>query len=255
MGDLHGHATFLADPDGFHVGGLESGRLPAHVREVVPAALGHAPGEGDQLLGRAVDAWRVHEAGRIAPGTRVDRFREVALHGRLLVGGGRPVLAAHRRVAEGAVAHELHHVDRGAEPAEMIEVLAEALPRHGRLAPDAADPVAHRLQHAGGDGPGREAAHAHHLGGDALPHLGLCTGARVVDEIRVRVDIDEARSHHEPFRVDHAGGGAAEVRADGSDAVALDGHIGSDAGCAAAVDYGAALEKERPGHTVTRGPR
>ena len=223
--------------------------------EVVPAALRHALGEGDQLLGRAVDARRIHEARRVAPGPGVERFREVALHGLLLVGGGGPILAAHRRVAEGAVADELHHVDRGAQPAKMIEVLTEVLPRGGRLAADAPDPVAHRVPHARRDGTGREAAHAHHLGGDALPHLGLRARARVVDEIRVGVNVDEAGGDHQSLGVDDAGGLAAQTGAEGGDAVALHGHVGRHAGGAAAVHHRASLDEERPGHESTRPSR
>jgi len=142
------------------------------------------------------------------------------------------------------VANELDDVDGGAEPAQVVEVLAEAVPGGGRLAADAADPVAHRLLHAGGDGARREAAHADHFCGHALAHLGFGGGTRFVHEIGVRVAVDEPWGHHQPRGVDHAGSFAGECAADGGDPIALHRHVSAHAGGAAAVDHGAALDEE-----------
>ncbi len=133
-------------------------------------------------------------------------------------------------------------------PRTWSRYCGEGLPGGGRLVADAADPVAHDLGAAGRDGGGREAAHAHHLGGDALAHLGLRRRAGVIDEVRVRVDVDEAGRHHEAARVDGARGLAGEARPDGGNAVSLQRHVGGDAGRAAAVQHGAVLDQERPGH-------
>ena len=84
------------------------------------------------------------------------------------------------------MADELDDVDRGAEAAQVIEVLAEALPAStGGLLP--MPPIQSRTvsSHARRDGTRREAAHADDLGGDALAHLGLRAGTRVVDEVRM----------------------------------------------------------------------
>jgi len=50
---------------------------------------------------------------------------------------------------------------------------------------------------------------------------------------------------------DHAGGFAAQTGAEGGDPIPLDGHVGGNARRAAAIDHGAALDEERPGHRST----
>ena len=64
----------------------------------------------------------------------------------------------------------------------------------------------------------------------------------------MRVDVDEARRHHEAARVDGARGLTGEARPDGGDAVALEGDVRGDGGHAAAVHHRAVLDEDGPGH-------
>jgi len=173
VGDLHGHAAPLADRDRLLGRLLEGGRLAPDVGEVEPAPARHAAGEPDQLVGVAVDARRVHEPGGEAEGPRVERLREQALHALLLLRRHRARGGPDRGQPQGPVAHELHDVHGGAERPQVIEVLAERVPGDRDLAADAARPLLHQIRAARGDRGGREAAHADHLGGHPLAHLGL----------------------------------------------------------------------------------
>jgi hypothetical protein len=168
----------------------------------------------------------------------------VPLHLFLLVCRRRPVVAPQRRQAKGAVAHELDDVDGGPEAAQVVEVLAEAVPGDGRLASDSADPIAHRLFAARRNRAGREAAHADDLGRDPLAHLGLGARTLVVDEVGMRVDVDEARSDHQALGVDDPRGLTGEMGPDGGDPVALERHVGGHARGAASVDDGAVPDEK-----------
>ena len=142
------------------------------------------------------------------------------------------------------MAHELDDVDGDAEPAHGIEILAEAVPADTRLAADAPDPVAHLVFTSLPDGAGRETAHPDHLGGHALAHLGLGGGARLVDEVGVRVDVDEARGNHQPLGVDGPRRLAGQSGTNGRNPVTFERHVGSDARRAAAIHHGAVLDQD-----------
>ena len=251
VGDLHRHPAPLADRDGFLGRLLERGRLAPDVREVEPAAARHAAGEPHQLVRVAVDAGRVHEPGGEAEGARVERFREQPLHALLLLRRHRARRGPDRGQPQRPVAHELHDVHRGAERPQVIEVLAEGVPGDGDLAADAARPLLHQIRAARGDRGRREAAHADHLGGHALAHLGLGRRTLVVDQVRVRVDVDEAGGDHQALGVDHPLRLAGQPRPHRRDAIALHRDVGGARGRAAAVHHRAVPDQERPGHGAT----
>ena len=141
------------------------------------------------------------------------------VHAPGLVRGGRPPLESHRGDPERAVADELHDVDGEPGAAQPVQPGAEARPvpvelgRRGTRAHSRSEPAARRRRGR------REAAHARHLGGDALPDLGLRRGAGEEREVRVGVHVDEAGRDHAPGGIDHVGGLARERRADGRDTV------------------------------------
>src|SRR5439155_1670109 len=83
-------------------------------------------------------AGRIDEPGGEAPGAGVHRLAEQPLHPAQVVGAGRPRLEAHGRDAQGAVADEVHDVDRRPHAPQRVEILAEGLPLEVRGDDDAA---------------------------------------------------------------------------------------------------------------------
>src|SRR5207247_7399906 len=97
-----------------------------------------------------------------------------------------------------------------------------------------------------------ERAHADDLCRAPLPELRLRRGAVEVEEVRVRVSVDEAGRHDVAAGVDHSARFALAPGADGDDAVALHGDVRPARGCAGAVDQGAVPDEQRPDRKSTR---
>ena len=248
MRDLRGHAALVADADGLRDRVEQHRRLAAHVREIKPVARAHRARERDQLLGVRVRAGWIDEPRGEAPGAGVHRLAEQPLHSAQLVGAGRPRLEAHGRDAQGAVADEVHDVDRRPHAPQGIEILAEGLPREVRGHADATDPALHEGLLLGADRRLGEGAHADDFRRHPLTDLGLRRRAAEVEEVGVRVHVDEAGRDHASGDVEDAVGGAGETRRDGGDALALHGDVGAPGRCPRAVDDAAAAQQERPGH-------
>ena len=93
----------------------------------------------------------------------------------------------------------------------------------------------------------REAAVAHHHGGDAVP--ARAAAERVPGDLRVHVGVavDEAGRDDQPLGVDLALGRLADA-ADLDDPAVLDADIGADSAAARSVDDGAVFDQEVETH-------
>ena len=91
------------------------------------------------------------------------------------------------------------------------------------------------------------------LGGDALADLALGLGVDRQREIRMRLDVDEARRHGEPCGVDGLLGAAFELRADRGDTAVFNGEISRGAGRAAAVENKPAADQDVMHGKMARG--
>src|SRR3989441_1791749 len=250
VGDLDADASLLADADRLADRVLDHRALAAHVREVEPAAPGHRARQEDQLLGRGVGARRIDEPGGIAVRACVHRLVEPPLHRLQIIRRDRAVLRADGRETERAVTHEVGDVDRRSHGAERGEVLAEGLPAKLEARADAARPAAHGVFAPGRDRRLRERAHADDFGRAALADLRLGGRAAEVEEIGMRVRVDEARRHDVTRGVDHPGRVAPEPGLDGGDAVPLHGNVRPSCGPARPVDDRAVPDEQRPGHRL-----
>ena len=81
------------------------------------------------------------------------------------------------------------------------------------------------------------------LGGDALAHLALGLGIDRQGEIGMRLDVDKARRHGEPGRIDHALRGAIDA-ADCRNPPARNRDVARHAGTAGAVKHSAAADQD-----------
>jgi hypothetical protein len=246
--DLHGHAARIADANRLGDGVQQHGGLATHVREVIAAARAQRLRERDELVRLGVGARRIDEPRGKSPRAGVHRVAEPALHRAQLTGVGGPRLEAQGGDAQGAVADEVDHVHRGSECAQQVEVLTEGLPRQiGRL-PDATDPALHERLLLAADRRRGERAHADDFRRHTLADLGLGGRAREVEEVGVRVHVDEAGRDRATGHVEHAIGGAGQARRHRDNALALDRHVRRAAGLTSPIDHGAAADQERPGH-------
>ena len=219
VGHLDGHPALVADPDGFRDRRLERRALPPDVGGVEPAGpAAERRRQPDQLGGVRVDARRVDEPCRHTEGPGVERLAEQGVHVTGLVRAGRPPLESHGRDPERAVADEGGDVAGEPRRAQPVQPGAEAGPRPVELGREEGRPLPEQAAPRRRRGRG-EAAHARHLGGDALPDLGLRGGIGEQGEVGVGVHVDEPGRDHAPRGIDHPGGFAREVGRDRRDAV------------------------------------
>jgi hypothetical protein len=151
--------------------------------------------------------------------------RRALRRGGWALGGG----LAHHPDAHGRVADERCHVDADALRIERGEVAGVVLPGPGqtgsqgveRHALDELEEPHERLAMLRATGRHREAAVAHHDGGDAVPRRRA--RGRIPEELAVvvRVQVDEPRRHHETAGI-HLDVSALRDGADGGDAPAGD---------------------------------
>ncbi len=244
--DLDMHAALLGDLDCFRERVEHLVRFVAQMREVAGIVALHHAAERDHLVRLGVRAGRGEQAGREPERAGVERLLQQRDHLLQLVRGRRPVRHAHHHQAQRVVADQHAGVHGGRRKA--VEVggkrgLAERQPRRAR-----AQIVAKELDLARQHGCDREAAMADDLGGHALAHLALGLGIDRQREVGMGLDVDEARRHREAFGVDHLGGVACELHADGGDAAVADRDVASCAGRSAAVEQQAAADEDVVGH-------
>jgi len=151
---------------------------------------------------------------------------------------------AHRGDAEGAVADELHDVDRRALGVERFQVLADRLPLEVHALGHVEGEAAQLLEKLRGRGSRGEAAVTDDLGRHALADLRL--GAPVLPEppVRVRVHVDEPRRHDPARSPERRAGRLAGEIPDRDDDVGADADVGAAARSAGAVDDRGAFELE-----------
>src|SRR3989441_10167056 len=250
VGDLDADASLLADADRLADRVLDHRARAAQGRKAGPAAPGHRARQEDQLLGRGVGARRIDGPGRIPVRARVHRLVEPPLHRLQIIRRDRAVLRADGRETERAVTHEVGDVDRRPHGAERGEVLAEGLPAKIEARADSARPAAHGVFAPGRDRRLRERAHADDFGRAALADLRLGGRAAEVEEIGMRVRVDEARRHDVTRGVDHPGRVTPDPGPDGGDAAPLHGNVRPSGGPARPVDDRAVPDEQRPGHRL-----
>src|SRR5262249_32430261 len=136
VGDLHADLGLLADADGLADGVLDHRALATHVGEVEALTPGDPAGQGHQLRGLGVRARRIDQPGGVAVGSGIHGLVEPPLHGAEVARVHRAIVGPHGGEAEGAVADEVHDVDRGPDRAQRIEILPEGLPAQVDAGPD-----------------------------------------------------------------------------------------------------------------------
>jgi hypothetical protein len=142
-------------------------------------------------------------------------------------------------------------VQRDAAPLEVLEVASDARPGEVPLEVDGRHTVEvealGREVAAAVDGGEPEAAVAADEGRDPLPHERLEERrvlGRVDVQVRVRVDVDEARAGDPPPGVDDPLGARAVRGADRGDPVALDEELARKGGAPGAVDDPGVLDED-----------
>ena len=231
--DLHMHAAGFGHVDRLlhrveHVIGLvaQVGEVGGVVR------LQHAA-ERVHLGGPGVGARRGEQPGGQPERTRAQALFEQIDHLPELGRGGLAVAHAHGHQAQRVVADQHAGVHRGV--GERVEILrkrqlAERRPRRRR-----AEIILQQFDLAGQAGRDREAAMADDLGGHPLAHLAFGLGIDRQREVRMGLDVDEARRHGEPRCVDGLAGGLFDAPADRGDTAVADGDVARRAGRSAAV--------------------
>src|SRR5215510_12126877 len=221
VADLDRQIALAPDVDRLSHRVEERGSLAPDVARIeAPMARG-GRGEGHHLVGRRIGAGSIDEPGRQPPRPVLDAVGDVALHPAELRGGRGTAREAHRRDAQGAVADQLDHVERGAAGVEGTQVVADGAPAKVHRGGNMKGEPSKILEEFGRHRSRREAAVADHLGGHALPYFRL--GAAVVPEapVRVRVHVDEARRDNLAGGVQVAPGGLAVQVTDRGDLVVL----------------------------------
>jgi hypothetical protein len=146
----------------------------------------------------------------------------------------------------------MDHVDGRTQPPQLVEILTERFPVQVRCEADAAHPALHEAVLIGTDRRLRERAHADDFGRHALADLRLGGRAREVEEVGMRVHVDEARRDDAAGDVDHPIGGAAELRGDRGNVLAVHRDVRRAARRAGPIDHRAAAQQQRPGHAIPR---
>src|SRR5689334_9197799 len=90
------------------------------------------------------------------------------------------------------------------------------------------------------------------LGRHPLAYLALGLWVYRQGEVRMRLDVDEAGRHRQPFRVDDLGRAFRQGAAERCDPSLANRDVANLAGPPAAVDQGAAPDQDVPGHRWSR---
>ncbi len=215
-----------ADLDGLVDGGEQPFALVANVAGVESAMPGHHLRQSGQLGGAGVSAGDVDQARRQAPGAGVHARFDQGFHplqSRRNDGGlGR----SHHGPAHAALGDQMNDVRAGPLLADRGKIARHV---HRATAAVAGDNRGHPLAQ--------------------IVQVRPCS--RVQDRpIGMRMQVDEPRSDHQVGGIDLSKPGPGLEFADGDNAVALDGHVGPEAGRAGAVDHQAASKDVAPGRVL-----
>ncbi len=212
-------------------------------------------GERDQLVGCRVGAGRGEQAGGEAKRAGLQRLLQERGHRVELGRGRRSRLHAHHHETQRIVADQHAGVHGGRRKRGEIIGKGERAERQPRRA--RAEVVAQELDLAGQRRRDREAAMADDLGGDPLAHLRVRGRIDRQGEVRMSLDVDEARTDGEPGAIDRLHRLARQRRADGRDAPAPNSDVAGPPRRPAAVEQRAAADQDVMGHGIDsrrRGP-
>ncbi|GBD11812.1 hypothetical protein HRbin23_01491 [bacterium HR23] len=179
VGDVEGASAGPRDGDGLPEGvGKAVAQGIAHMGGVNAPLLGHHPAEGNEFLRIGIGAGGIGEAGREAERPLFHTLPQDVLLTAHLVGCRPPFLPPHRGDTQDRVAHQVADVDG------CLPVITGQVVRHAGVAEvrrgtsiQTGVQVGEHLEVLGrGEGGVREAIHPHHLGGNALEHLGQVSG-------------------------------------------------------------------------------
>ena len=226
----------------------------AGVGAVKAALLGGHAGDGGQLVGVAVGAGGVGEAGGESESAVAHPLAGQLPHRVQLGGGGQPGRPAHGGHPDGGVRHEVQDIAGGVAVKQGQKIGHAAPAGVGRRAVDGRQ-IGQQLFQAPGRGGGvGQAVHPQRFGGDALPDFRFVGRLGEQLQVGMGVHINEAGADDIPAGVHGAGGGhAGHIAGDDPQAVAGHGHAAPVAGRASAV-HNRSVGKQQVNHSVTLSP-
>ena len=198
MHDLDMHAALFADCDRFLDRLDHFVRFIAQMGEIAGVVALEHVAERDHFVGRRVGAGRREQARRHPERAGLERVFQKRDHLRQLGRARRALGHAHDHQAQRVVADQHAGIHRsGRKRVQIIRKarFAERQPRRAR-----AQIILEHLDLAGQRRRDRKAAMADDLGGDALAHLAFGLRIDRQREIRMGLDVDEARRHGEVLR-------------------------------------------------------
>ena len=231
-----GGAGFAADAQGFadaveHIIGLV-----AHMRHVDAAMGAQRLAHRDHLIGRRLGIGGVVKAGGEAGGTLGQGLAQPGLHGGdFAVIGGAIDIALHGFDAQRHMAAEGEGIDVGGALFQRLGIFGETAQGEPALIAQQVERRRRALGHP--QRRERDAAIAHHHGGDTLADLAmLAGGAAEHGAVIMGMGVDKAGGEGEAGGDDLLLAGSAAQIAHGDDALAIDRDIALEARRAGAVD-------------------
>ena len=257
--EMHGASGAPTDVQRLPVGGERSPAVAAGVRSPVASALRHDAAQRLEFGRVGVHPGRVGQAARHPEGAGIERSTQQIRHLDELVRRGGAVLVTDDHHPQVALRHQHGGVRHGSRVDRCEQVLHGA-PRHLRRH---AVPSRDLRRDDGRSGIVErriaETVLTEHLGGDALPDLGVVRGPAQHRQLTVRVHVDEARRQEQARRVglDRAVGQLevvpCSVRQHRDDPRSLHGDVADEPRRPCAVqDRGPAVHPHQPGRGLLR---
>src|SRR5712691_5211941 len=156
---------------------------------------------------------------------------------------GQTVLEAHDRNTHRTMPHQRRNIHGTATLADTLIKLPQALPVPGQAWIQKSRVLFQQLERLRTHWGWRKTAIPHHLGGDALAHLAVCSWRAQQSKVRMRVHVDKSRRYNPPAGIDLTLRTAFQVRRHGGDASPADAHVHHRTGRACAVDYCAVFDQ------------
>ena len=245
VGDLHPGAARLPQRDRFVDRVHQRGAFAPDVTGIDRFVLRHHFGQLGEFRRLRETARRIHQTGGHAPGPLRQRFVELPLHlGHLRV-RRRPVVPADRGDPHRPLRRQHRQIDsriglgnRGGEPVEIRPVDSARRQRSAQGAQ-----IGFQIGEPAFAGRKRpNAAVGRHLGRDALHDLAVAQ--RIVENFPVRVgmQVDKPRCHHQPRHIQLLAGDPRLDPANLADPVVFDPHIAPVAGRTGSIHDGPAAQ-------------
>ncbi len=191
MGDLQSHARALGRAQRLLDGEVRALVPQPRVRRVDPVSAAAHLAHRDELVLVGAALGRVLETGRVTPRALFERLVEQVAHLRELVGPRGPVFEPDDRQPDLAIRYEAQHVDRGRRLLEPLEVTGGRRPGKRDVVGVPVDRL--RREFLVEEREAAEATVPDHLERDALVHRARRTRVDEQREVRVAVNVDEAR--------------------------------------------------------------